>query len=161
MQFMENITLNKTGIRFKELNHDHLIMGIKLICMFLFLYTAHAKIVDHDRFLKGLSKVHIINGFAVYLSWFVPASEIFTFVLLLFPRTVSWGFITFLTLMFSFTGYIISAMIFEKKLPCHCGGVIEKLSWTQHLWFNLFFMGLAGFALWLMSSKNENQILTK
>lgn len=155
MQFMENITLNKIELRLKELDRDRLIIGIKLICMFLFLYTAYAKIVDHDRFLTGLSKVHIISGYAVYISWFVPFSEILTFVLLLFPKTVKWGFVAFLGLMFLFTGYIVGAMIFEKTLPCHCGGVIEKLSWTQHLWFNLFFMGFAALALWMIASKNK------
>jgi hypothetical protein len=155
MQFMENITLNKIELRIRDLDRDRLIIGIKLVCMFLFLYTAYAKIIDHDRFFKGLSKVHIISGFAVFVSWFVPISEILTFVLLLIPKMVKWGFVSFLGLMFSFTGYIVGAMIFEKALPCHCGGVIEKLSWAQHLWFNLFFIGLAALALWLLESNTK------
>lgn len=152
---MENITLNKIELRLKELDRDRLIIGIKLVCMFLFLYTAYAKLVDHDRFLKGLSKVHIISGFAMYISWFVPISEILTFVLLLIPKTAKWGFAAFIGLMILFTGYIFFAVVFEKTLPCHCGGVIEKLSWTQHLWFNLIFMGLAALAIWLLASKNK------
>ncbi|WP_084192003.1 MauE/DoxX family redox-associated membrane protein [Mucilaginibacter lappiensis] len=132
-----------------------MVTGIKLICMFLFLYTAYAKIVDHERFLNGLKNVHIITGLAVYISWFVPLSEILTFFLLLVPQTLKWGFYAFITLMTIFTGYIISALLLEKKLPCHCGGVIEKLSWTQHLWFNLAFILLAIIAVWLFKSKQN------
>jgi len=32
-------------------------------------------------------------------------------------------------------------------MPCGCGGVIEKMSWIQHLWFNLIFLALSIFAL--------------
>jgi len=29
------------------------------------------------------------------------------------------------------------------RIPCSCGGIIAKLSWGQHLVFNLIFLGLA------------------
>jgi len=117
--------------------------------MALFVYTAYAKIIDHDRFLKGLTRVHLISGFAVVISFLVPLTEIIIALLLLIPKTSKWGLYSFTTLMLIFTGYIISALIWEKKLPCHCGGAIEKLSWSQHIWFNIAFIALAIFALWL------------
>ncbi|WP_369074287.1 MauE/DoxX family redox-associated membrane protein [Mucilaginibacter inviolabilis] len=152
---MERIALKIQQIHLSDLTRERIVTCIKLACMFLFLYTAYAKIVDHDRFLKGLKNVHIINGLAVYVSWFVPLSEILTFILLLVPRTLKWGFFAFTALMTIFTGYIISVLLLEKKLPCHCGGVIEKLSWTQHLWFNLAFIFLAIIAIRLFKS-NQN-----
>jgi len=118
--------------------------------MALFVYTAYAKIIDHDRFLKGLTRVHIITGFAVIISFLVPLVEIIIALLLLIPRTAKAGFYCFTTIMTVFTIYIISAMIWEKKLPCHCGGAIEKLSWSQHIWFNLAYISIAIFALWLI-----------
>ncbi|HZH70563.1 MAG TPA: MauE/DoxX family redox-associated membrane protein [Flavobacteriaceae bacterium] len=27
-------------------------------------------------------------------------------------------------------------------MPCSCGGVLEQLGWTEHLAFNIGFMGL-------------------
>ena len=136
-----------------ELTKERLIIAIRWLCMALFLYTAYAKIIDHDRFLKGLKRVHLIHGFAVLLSFAVPVVEIMVAVLLLIPKTSELGLKSFIAVMSSFTIYIVSAMIWEKKLPCHCGGAIEKLSWTQHLWFNLAFIAIAVFALLLIKLK--------
>lgn len=139
--------------QFSELAKEKLSLCIRFVCMFLFLYTAYAKIVDHERFLSGLEKVSIISGFAVYISWLVPFTEIVISILLLIPQAAKWGLYGFTSLMILFTGYIISALIWEKDLPCHCGGAIEKLSWGQHIWFNLVFILLAVFALWLLKLK--------
>ena len=118
--------------------------------MALFLYTAYAKITDHDRFLKGLTRVHLISGFAVFVSYAVPAIEIIVALLLLIPQTAKTGLYSFIAVMTSFTIYIVSAMIWEKNLPCHCGGAIEKLNWGQHIWFNLAFIFIAIVALRLV-----------
>lgn len=150
---MESVTIKKNGFQLSRLAKERLIICIRFVCMFLFLYTAYAKIVDHDRFLKGLSRVHILSGFAVYISWLVPIGETITSILLLVPQTAKWGLYAFTGLIILFTGYIVSAMIWEKTLPCHCGGVIEKLSWGQHIWFNIAFIILAIFALQITTSK--------
>jgi uncharacterized membrane protein YphA (DoxX/SURF4 family) len=150
---MESIILKKDRFQFSKVARERLIIYIRFLCMFLFLYAAYAKIVDHDHFLKGLTKVHIISRFAVYISWFVPLAEITSSLLLLIPQTAKWGLYTFAGLMSLFTGYIFSVLLWEKELPCSCGGVIEKLSWSQHIWFNLAFISIAVSALWLSSSK--------
>ncbi|MCU1483188.1 MAG: hypothetical protein JWQ19_3974 [Subtercola sp.] len=146
---MESVLTKKWEFQFNELIKERVIIALRFVCMALFAYTAHAKIADHDRFLKGLTRVHLINGFAVTISFLVPVVEIIIVLLLLIPQTAKVGLYCFTTVMAIFTVYIISAMIWEKKLPCHCGGAIEKLSWSQHIWFNLAFISLAIFALWL------------
>jgi len=150
---MEKVILKKKVLVQPELAKVRITTGIRLACMFLFLYTAYAKLIDHERFVKGLTKVRLISAFAVYISWLVPLVEILVFILLLIPKTVKPGFYAFTCLMILFTLYIISALLWEQNLPCHCGGVIENLSWGQHIWFNLAFILLALFALRLMNSK--------
>jgi hypothetical protein len=59
------------------------------------------------------------------------------------PRTRKLGLYISLGLMMAFTGYISYMMIFIPDLPCSCGGVISKMTWGQHLIFNVFFMLLA------------------
>ena len=144
----------KKRVFLPKLSAEGILIIIRFICLFLFLYTAYAKLVDHERFLKGLSNVHIIIGFGPFISWFVPISEIITSLLLLFPKSARWGLYTFTGLMILFTGYIGSALIWETSLPCHCGGVIEKLSWIQHLWFNLAFIAIAAVGIWLKESRH-------
>ncbi|MDB5010794.1 MAG: hypothetical protein JWQ06_1583 [Mucilaginibacter sp.] len=150
---MDSAIKKKWKFQFNGLAKERITIALRFTCMALFLYTAYAKIVDHDRFLNGLSKVHIINGFAVYISYLVPLTEILVSLLLLIPQTAKWGLYTFTVLMSIFTCYIISALLWEKHLPCHCGGVIEKLSWLQHIWLNLAFISIAISALRLIKSK--------
>jgi hypothetical protein len=150
---MENAMSKKVVFQSNGLLKESLVIALRFTCMALFLYTAYAKMIDHERFLNGLLRVHIINGLAVYISYFVPISEIIIAFIILIPQTARLGLYAFVGLMTIFTGYIVSALIWEKKLPCHCGGAIEKLSWSQHIWFNLAFILAALFALWLIETK--------
>ena len=147
---MESVILKREKFPYSGHAKDGLVIGIRFICMALFLYTAYAKIIDHDRFLNGLTRVHLISGFAVFISFAVPVIEIIVALLLLIPQTAKLGLYSFTAIMLSFTIYIISAMIWEKHLPCHCGGAIEKLSWGQHIWFNLTFIVITIIALRLI-----------
>jgi len=149
-------TITSFNFHLSERTKESIITGICWLCMALFLYTAYAKITDHDRFLKGLTRVHLISGFAVFISYAVPAIEIIVALLLLIPQIAKTGLYSFIAVMASFTIYIVSAMIWEKKLPCHCGGAIEKLSWGQHIWFNLAFITIAIVALWLINKPNTS-----
>lgn len=152
---VETTILPKTKLQLSDKLRDRLVFYVCLICIFLFLYTAYSKITDHQRFLKGLLKVTIIGGAALYISWLVPAAEVLISILLIIPKTNRWGLMGFTGLMTLFTGYILSMVLWAEKLPCHCGGAIEKLSWTQHIWFNLAFIALAAFALWISQSKTN------
>jgi hypothetical protein len=152
---MESLTVKKTSYRLSEKAKEWLIFSICLICIFLFLYAAYSKIADHRRFENGLSKVALIRSLASYIAWIVPLAEILISTLLIIPRTYKLGLSAFVGLMAVFTVYIISMLLWATKLPCHCGGVIEKLSWIQHVWFNLAFIAIAVFALWL-SRSNTN-----
>jgi uncharacterized membrane protein YphA (DoxX/SURF4 family) len=147
---METVITNKTKFQISETAKERIVIAIRWLCMALFLYTAYSKITDHDRFLKGLTRVHLISGFAVFLSFAVPVFEILVALLLLIPQTAKAGLYSFIAAMSSFTIYIVSVMIWENKLPCHCGGAIEKLSWSQHIWFNIAFISIAIIALWLI-----------
>jgi hypothetical protein len=153
---METTIVKPRAFQLTNKSKERLINWICLICVFLFVYTAYSKLMDHDRFLKGLTRVHPISGFAVYLSWFVPIAEITVSTLLIIPKTIRFGLYSFTALMIIFTSYIISMLLWAEKLPCHCGGVIEKLSWVQHVWFNLAFIAIAIFALWLSKTKTNS-----
>lgn len=158
---MERAINKQTEFRITDKTREVLIYSICLICVFLFIYTAYSKILEHARFLKGISKVHFIANFALPISWAIPAAEILVAVLMIIPKAFKLGLWAFVALMILFTGYILGMLIWAKQLPCHCGGVIETLSWTQHTWFNLTFIALALFALWLSRKKNEYQKLKK
>jgi uncharacterized membrane protein YphA (DoxX/SURF4 family) len=153
---METSIKHRTRFRLTDKTKEWMVYGICLLCLALFASAAYGKITDHETFVKGLSKVSFIGGAAVYLAWFVPIAEIIVCVLLLVPATCKWGLYGFTGLMMVFTGYILSMLFWAEKLPCHCNLIIEKLSWGQHLWFNVGFIALAVFALWLGKAKGIN-----
>jgi len=149
---METAISTRNKFQLSDNSKEKITDAICWICMALFVYTAYAKLIDHQRFLKGLTRVQMIRKFAVIISYSVPVIEILIALLLLIPKTAKTGLYSFITLMFAFTIYIISAMIWEPYLPCRCGGAIEKLSWGQHIWFNLAFITIAAIALRLIKS---------
>lgn len=126
---------------------------IRLICLGLFAISAYAKIVDHDRFVSGMSRVEIIGQYAALIAWSVPVAETIVSLLLIYPYTHRWGLYGFTGLMIVFTLYIGSMLLWAERLPCYCNLIIEKLSFGQHLVFNLAFICLSIFALWLKKQK--------
>lgn len=140
---MESAIEGNKSFRFNDNFKEWIVFGICLICTFLFLFSAYEKIIDHSRFEKGLSKVSIIGSYANLIAWTVPILEIFISLLLIIPKTHRWGLYGFASLMTLFTAYILSMLLWKEKLPCHCNLILEKLSWEQHLWFNLVFIGLS------------------
>jgi len=127
---------------------------VRLICLALFAVSAYDKFLDHERFMKGLSAVNYIGEYSIVISWMVPVVEVMVCLLLIVPETANYGLSAFGSLMGIFTIYISSMLLWAEKLPCHCNLIIEKLSFGEHLMFNLAFICLAIFGLWL-NSKNS------
>ncbi|WP_394365959.1 MauE/DoxX family redox-associated membrane protein [Pedobacter hiemivivus] len=125
-------------------------------CMFLFLFSAFEKIVEHQRFYNGLSNVSIIGSKAEVISYFVPMSEVLISILLIIPKTHKVGLYGFTLLMGIFTAYIVGMWLWASRLPCLCNLIVENLSWGQHIWFNIVFIVLAITALVLSKTNIES-----
>jgi len=119
------------------------------ILIFLFVYTATNKLVGIDKFRSVIVRSPIIHENANLLSWFVPISELLTSLLLFFRWSRKYGFLVSAVIMGVFTLYIAYMILFSLHLPCSCGGVIAKMSCTQHLIFNIifFFLSILGWRI--------------
>ena len=113
---------------------------IVFILILLFAYSSLSKVIEYDVFQGALSKSSILKPMASALSIAIPVSEIITCLLLATPRFFKAGLHASLLLMSIFTAYVIYILTFSKRLPCSCGGVIQKMTWHQHLYFNLAFL---------------------
>ena len=111
---------------------------ISAVLLLLFSYTGIMKIIDHNNFQGVLSQSALIGIWSQELAWLVPIIELVTALLLFIPRTRIKGLTLSLVLMCMFTVYIFYMITFMSHLPCNCGGVIKKMSWEQHLIFNIF-----------------------
>lgn len=126
------------------------------LLILLFLYTGLSKLFEHDLFVYNLTKSPLLSPFTGFISIALPIAEIVLAGLLLFKRTQLKGLWLSFGLMSLFTVYLTYMVSFHDKLPCSCGGVISKMSWTQHIFFNLFFVLLSWVAIRLTKINNSN-----
>lgn len=146
---MEKLTAFKGNSGYKRI-------VVELVCyayFLLFLYAASSKLLDYEKSQIPLLKSPITTDYASVLVWLVPVVEIVIALMLVIRRTVLLGMYAALALMSAFTAYIIVILNFSETIPCSCGGVLEKLSWTDHLVFNLVFISMAIVAILLKNEK--------
>lgn len=128
--------------------YQHLVTSIVAYCfVVLFLYAAFSKLLDFETFSVQLAQSPLLSAYASVIAWAVPSLEILIAILLTIPKYRIPALYASFTLMVMFTAYIYIILNFSDFVPCSCGGVLEKLSWTQHLIFNVVFIILAGVAV--------------
>lgn len=126
---------------------------VEVICylfILLFVYAAVSKLLDFNTFQSQLAQSPLLSAYAGVISLVAPVSELIIAVLLCTKRYRLWGLYAFFSLMVMFTTYIFIILNFSSYTPCSCGGVLEKLGWTEHLIFNVVFILLAGCSIFLL-----------
>lgn len=123
----------------------------------LFLYAASSKLIEYDKFQLQISKSPIITDYAPIIVWMVPALEIIISIMLLIKKTLMLGLYAALGLMCLFTAYIYAILNFSDDIPCSCGGVLQKMGWTEHLIFNIGFVLLAVAGIVLQAKIEEKK----
>jgi hypothetical protein len=126
--------------------------------IFLFVYTAIKKLSELEKFKAVISHSPIIHANANFLSWFVPIVELLVSAMLFFRWSREYGFLASAIVMGGFTFYVAYMILFSSHLPCSCGGIIEKMNWTQHLIFNCIFFFLAILGWRITRSMNKDFI---
>ncbi len=136
-----------------------IIIATSYLFVLLFLYAATSKLLDFETFTVQLAQSPLLSAYAGVIAWMVPGIEIVIAVLLVFPRFRILALYACFTLMVMFTAYIYIILNFSDFIPCSCGGVLEKLSWTQHLIFNIVFIILAGVAVFFSLQEKPKKTL--
>ncbi|RAJ80183.1 methylamine utilization protein MauE [Chitinophaga dinghuensis] len=121
----------------------------------LFLYTGIMKLREYDVFKWVISSSPILHSVAPVVARVVPVLEIVVSLLLVVPATRKTGLYAAFIMMVGFTIYIGGLLILSSKLPCSCGGVLESMSWSQHLVFNIVVTALLGASIWMGRKKNS------
>lgn len=134
------------------------INGISLLHVLLFVYAAVSKLLDFENFQVQLGQSPLVGAFAGILAWGVPLGEIAIALLLLVPASRFAGLLLGFCLMVSFSAYIYIILNFSESIPCSCGGILEKLGWKEHLWFNLSFVFLSALGLVLFNVQKQGGI---
>ena len=136
-----------------------IVESIAALLIFLFLYTGVSKYFDHDNFRAVLHASPLLGQMSGAIALLLPGLELGIVLLLILPKTRLWGFWASGILLTMFTLYLVYMIKFSPKLPCSCGGVIGKLSWKGHIFFNSFFilLSVVGVKLQNKLKNNSNQ----
>lgn len=122
---------------------------IAILFIILFLYTGISKLMEYDVAKEQIGLTPMLAPVSSTLVIILPIAEIITAIILFMPNTRRYGLWAALALMAAFTGYVIYILNNNDQLPCTCGGVLEQLSWPQHLVFNITFTALSIIAVFL------------
>ncbi len=132
---------------------------IVLLLFLLFVYAAGSKLADYKYFEFQMNAQPFDDKYTPYLVFGIPALEFLIGGLLIFRRTMIWGLWASLGLLLIFTGYIVLIELnYYGTRPCSCGGVIGRLTWTQHLFFNLFFIAINAIGLILTRMRADYKV---
>lgn len=133
----------KTASAFKS----NFIYAATLLYIVLFTYSALSKLLDFQNFQAQLGQSPLLSPYATLVSFAVPIIELVLVMVLAAPYSRITGLYVSCCLMIMFTTYIIIILHFSSFIPCSCGGILEKLGWTEHLVFNIAFIVLAMLAI--------------
>ncbi|THU32926.1 hypothetical protein FAM09_26105 [Niastella caeni] len=128
---------------------------ITVLNIILFLYTGIAKIMDYSVFKEQLADSPILSWAAKPVAIMLPIVEFAIVLMLVIPRWRLKGLYASFGIMTLFTVYIIAMFIIAPEMPCSCGGIMEQLSWEQHIIFNSASILLNGWAIYLLKKEKK------
>ena len=126
---------------------------LSLMYILLFVYAAISKLMDFENFEIQVGQSPLLSPYAGIVSWLVPVLELILAFFLSLSRTrysALWCSV-FLMMVFSF--YIVVILKFSPYIPCSCGGVLEDMTWKEHLIFNFAFVIAGLIALWFAQKR--------
>lgn len=136
---------------------------VATLFILLFTYASFSKLLAFNQFRKVLSGAPIIGKYAPFFAVLIPVLELIIVILLVLPRSTTIGLMAGTILLIVFTIYLAFMVLTDPHLPCSCGGVIEQLSWKQHIVFNVLFilLGITGIYFQCAKEKQRTDILQK
>ena len=137
---------------------------IETICFLfivLFVYASLNKLMDFENFLVQLGNSPILTKIKEPVAWLIPIIEIMLSISLASSTFRLKALYGSLILMTIFTSYIIAILQFSYTIPCSCGGILQKLTWQDHLLLNIGFTMLAAAGILIYPGKGQPKTFRK
>lgn len=153
--------MNSTTVK---INQEHTIPRkkrlldiIAALLILLFVYAAISKLIDYGHARGQMLNQVFPRQIGIVLVWAVPLMELVTAGLLLFEKTKMQGLYLSFGLLSAFTSYIgwVLRHVFSR-IPCSCGGVLSHMGWSNHFFFNLFFLAITVTAIFLQKQQERS-----
>ncbi len=139
---------------------QYIIFTLRYLFIFLFVYAAISKLVVYSDFQVQVAQSPLLTAHAFYIPAFIITIELICAILLSIPRAVIYGLHCALALMTTFTMYIWLILNYSPYIPCSCGGILEEMTWEQHLYFNIAITILAMIGI-VAVAKLRNSLMKK
>lgn len=142
---------------------SHVVDVICYLLIFLFVYASVSKLIAVSDFRIQISQSPLLAPVSGFVAWFIPIIELVISVQLVKRGWRLLGLMGSFGLMMAFTLYIGAILQFSEHIPCSCGGVLQRLGWTEHLIFNIAFtlLALVGILLEFSRSKNHRAMTSE
>lgn len=121
----------------------YFVKTVSILLALLFIYAAASKMLDFENFQVQLAQSPLLSAYAGVISYAILIVEFGVAIMLCLNSSRLIGLYASLGLMSAFTIYIYLILNYSDFIPCSCGGILEKLGWTEHLIFNIFFVIMA------------------
>ncbi|MDI5887400.1 MauE/DoxX family redox-associated membrane protein [Flavobacterium yafengii] len=138
---------------------SNFILIISFLTALLFMYAASSKLIDFENFRIQLGQSPLLSAFTAWVAILVPVTEILIAIVLFIPKFRFFGLLSAFALMMMFTVYIYIILNFSAYIPCSCGGILEKMTWNQHLVFNLIFVVILAVAIIFVPIDCKNRLI--
>ncbi|RNL88518.1 hypothetical protein ED312_08710 [Sinomicrobium pectinilyticum] len=135
---------------------QHIVSIICLLFVILFVYAACTKLLDYEKFRVQVGQSPVLTSIGGWISWLVPGIELVIAFMFIIPRLRLLALYASLSLMVMFTAYIFIVLNYSSFVPCSCGGILEKMGWTEHLFFNIGFVFLAMIGILLLEKSTNH-----
>lgn len=132
---------------------------ISALFIMLFVYAAISKIQDIEKFRIELGKSPLLSPVIGPIVYGIPAIELILSLLLALKRFQYFALYFSFSLMVVFSTYIIAILNFSPYIPCSCGGILQNMTWKQHLAFNVCFMILGAFAILIYPQVDNKELI--
>lgn len=113
------------------------VLIVRYFVVLLFVYAAISKLITFEEFKVQLTQSPLLSMYAGIIAYLVVISELVIAFLLTLRSKRLLGLYLSYSLMVAFSIYIYLILNYSDFIPCSCGGVLEKLGWNEHLWFNI------------------------
>src|SRR6476661_933499 len=123
---------------------------ISALLITLWVYAAVSKLIDLEHSRGQMLNQPIPRDLAELLTVAIPVWELLLAAGLLVPWSRNLAYWLSAATLLIFSMYILLAMSGSMgRIPCSCGGILSKMSWSVHLFFNGCFVLLAFIGVYL------------
>lgn len=126
-----------------------------MLLIALWSYAFFIKTIDFSHYQKQMADQPFPVFFSGLLTYGLLITEAYAALLLIMGKQLS-GLILSLIMLIAFTIYILMILDgYFPERPCSCGGFISKMSWKNHLKFNLILIAINSFCLYTIAQKER------